>query len=55
VRLAQRIPVRIALDEVPKDLQLVAGLTATVAIVDKDGKSRTTTPAGVGTKGGAAK
>lgn len=52
VRLAQRIPVRIALDEVPKDLQLVAGLTATVAIVDKDGKVEGAAPA---SKGGAVK
>jgi len=52
VRLAQRIPVRIALDEVPKDLQLVAGLTATVAIVDKDGKVEGASPAN---KGGAVK
>ncbi len=33
VRLAQRIPVRIALDEVPESLQLVAGRTATVSVV----------------------
>nr|WP_247894426.1 HlyD family secretion protein [Azospirillum sp. B510] len=32
VRLAQRIPVRIALDTVPDDLQLVAGRTATVSL-----------------------
>jgi len=32
VRLAQRIPVRIALDAVPHDLQLVAGRTATVSL-----------------------
>jgi multidrug resistance efflux pump len=32
VRLAQRIPVRIHLDEVPKGVQLVAGMTATVQI-----------------------
>ncbi len=32
VRLAQRVPVRITLDEVPADVQLVAGLTATVTI-----------------------
>ncbi|WP_374627321.1 efflux RND transporter periplasmic adaptor subunit [Pandoraea sp.] len=34
VRLAQRIPVRIALDDVPKDMRLVAGRTATVTIVE---------------------
>jgi RND family efflux transporter MFP subunit len=32
VRLAQRIPVRIALDEVPDDLRLSAGMTATVVV-----------------------
>ncbi|WP_088179352.1 efflux RND transporter periplasmic adaptor subunit [Zoogloea sp. LCSB751] len=55
VRLAQRIPVRIALDEVPKDLQLVAGLTATVAIVDKDGHAKAAAnPVGpLATAGGA--
>lgn len=33
VRLAQRIPVRIALDPVPPGVRLVAGLTATVKVV----------------------
>src|SRR5262249_30121820 len=32
VRLAQRIPVRIKLDEVPLGIRLIAGRTATVAI-----------------------
>jgi hypothetical protein len=32
VRLAQRIPVRIHLDEIPRGVQLVAGMTATVQI-----------------------
>jgi multidrug resistance efflux pump len=32
VRLAQRIPVRIHLDQVPQGVRLVAGLTATVQI-----------------------
>src|SRR3546814_14968296 len=32
VRLAQRVPVRIAIDRVPKGLMLVAGRTATVTI-----------------------
>jgi hypothetical protein len=32
VRLAQRVPVRIELDRVPKDVRLVAGTTATVEI-----------------------
>ncbi|MBA4710330.1 efflux RND transporter periplasmic adaptor subunit [Aquitalea aquatica] len=33
VRLAQRIPVRITLDEVPADFRMIAGRTATVAVV----------------------
>ncbi|OIQ88484.1 p-hydroxybenzoic acid efflux pump subunit AaeA [mine drainage metagenome] len=32
VRLAQRVPVRIALDAVPKDLTLVAGMTCSVIV-----------------------
>jgi multidrug resistance efflux pump len=32
VRLAQRIPVRVQIDEVPKGVRLVAGQTATVEI-----------------------
>jgi len=32
VRLAQRVPVRIHIDDVPSDVRLVAGLTATVEI-----------------------
>ena len=34
VRLAQRIPVRIAIDKVPEDVRLSAGMTATVAVDD---------------------
>jgi multidrug resistance efflux pump len=34
VRLAQRIPVRIAFDDVPKDFRMIAGRTATVSIID---------------------
>ncbi|WP_110655250.1 efflux RND transporter periplasmic adaptor subunit [Salinicola halimionae] len=37
VRLAQRIPVRITLDEVPKETLLSAGMTATVRIETADG------------------
>ena len=37
VRLAQRVPVRIAIDHVPPGVPLVSGLTATVTI--RDGKS----------------
>ncbi|WP_049621673.1 efflux RND transporter periplasmic adaptor subunit [Frateuria defendens] len=33
VRLAQRIPVRIAIDQTPPDLRLIAGRTATVTIL----------------------
>jgi multidrug resistance efflux pump len=33
VRLAQRVPVRIAIDTVPAGLRLVAGQTASVEIV----------------------
>jgi multidrug resistance efflux pump len=32
VRLAQRVPVRIALDQTPRDLRLIAGRTATVSV-----------------------
>lgn len=35
VRLAQRVPVRIALDKVPPEVRLVAGLTATVTITQR--------------------
>ncbi|GGK09658.1 efflux RND transporter periplasmic adaptor subunit [Pseudomonas matsuisoli] len=34
VRLAQRIPVRIAFDEVPEDFRMIAGRTATVSLID---------------------
>lgn len=34
VRLAQRIPVRIAFDDVPSDFRMIAGRTATVSILD---------------------
>lgn len=40
VRLSQRIPVRIALDEVPEDVQLAAGLTATVYLNDTRSEHR---------------
>jgi multidrug resistance efflux pump len=35
VRLAQRIPVRIQLDHVPAGTRLIAGLTATVEILQR--------------------
>ena len=37
VRLAQRIPVRVTLDRVPANVQLVAGRTATVEVLPKGG------------------
>lgn len=33
VRLAQRVPVRVALDQTPRDLRLIAGRTATVSVL----------------------
>jgi multidrug resistance efflux pump len=42
VRLAQRIPVRIAFDEVPADFRMIAGRTATVSIMDD--QTRETAP-----------
>jgi multidrug resistance efflux pump len=35
VRLAQRVPVRVALDRVPTGVRLVAGRTATVEVHDE--------------------
>jgi multidrug resistance efflux pump len=35
VRLAQRVPVRVALDEPPADIRLIAGRTASVAVLDQ--------------------
>jgi multidrug resistance efflux pump len=35
VRLAQRVPVRIALDKVPDGTKLIAGLTATVEVQEQ--------------------
>jgi multidrug resistance efflux pump len=35
VRLAQRVPVRIALDHVPAGVRLVSGRTATVEVLGK--------------------
>ncbi|WP_322089505.1 HlyD family secretion protein [Burkholderia sp. BCC1999] len=36
VRLAQRVPVRVVLDEVPDDFRMIAGRTATVSMRDAD-------------------
>ncbi|EIK97368.1 secretion protein HlyD [Pseudomonas sp. M47T1] len=38
VRLAQRIPVRIAFDDVPEHFRMIAGRTATVSIIDDAGQ-----------------
>jgi multidrug resistance efflux pump len=40
VRLAQRIPVRVRLDQVPPDVRLIAGRTATVSILTPKGRKR---------------
>jgi multidrug resistance efflux pump len=40
VRLAQRVPVRIAVDSVPPGVPLVSGMTATVTVKDADGADR---------------
>jgi RND family efflux transporter MFP subunit len=44
VRLAQRIPVRIAIDDVPKGLTLSAGMTATVIVTDPERPDRIKRP-----------
>lgn len=44
VRLAQRIPVRIAIDDVPKGIVLSAGMTATVVVTDPDDPNRIKPP-----------
>jgi multidrug resistance efflux pump len=46
VRLSQRIPVRVKLDDVPPGVELVLGRTATVAIVEKGQGLRPWTPLG---------
>lgn len=38
IRLAQRIPVRVALPNIPADLQLVAGMSATVVVITPSGR-----------------
>jgi multidrug resistance efflux pump len=48
VRLAQRIPVRIALDEVPADFRMIAGRTATVSVRDIAPLAKSNTAAGAG-------
>lgn len=44
VRLAQRVPVRVVLDDVPPSVILSAGLTATIAIVDTPAHSASAAP-----------
>jgi multidrug resistance efflux pump len=48
VRLAQRVPVRVALDQTPDDLRMIAGRTATVAVLGLDGKDRRGLTTGTG-------
>ncbi|MGO4715850.1 efflux RND transporter periplasmic adaptor subunit [Bradyrhizobium sp. 2TAF24] len=45
VRLAQRIPVRIAIDRVPDGVTLSAGMTATIVLTDAPGDRRVKAPA----------
>jgi RND family efflux transporter MFP subunit len=45
VRLAQRIPVRIAIDKVPAGITLSAGMTATVVVTDPGDQRRVKAPA----------
>jgi multidrug resistance efflux pump len=42
VRLALRIPVRIDIERAPPDVRLIAGRTATVAILPEDGRQAPT-------------
>ncbi|MGN6283917.1 MAG: efflux RND transporter periplasmic adaptor subunit [Afipia sp.] len=44
VRLAQRIPVRISIDDIPKGVTLSAGMTATVVVTDPDNANRVKQP-----------
>ena len=44
VRLAQRVPVRVHLDDVPADVRLVAGMTATVQIDVPAGRAPSAAP-----------
>ncbi len=54
VRLAQRIPVRIALDEVPDDFRMIAGRTATVAVRTEAGAHAPAHPASAANNASAA-
>jgi multidrug resistance efflux pump len=44
VRLAQRIPVRIAIDDVPDGITLSAGMTATIVVTQGDDQRRAKPP-----------
>ena len=44
VRLAQRVPVRIHIDQTPDGVRLVSGMTATVQIQPRTEKSERRTP-----------
>jgi len=46
VRLAQRIPVRIAIDDIPKGIALSAGMIATVVVTEPAGDRHVKPPAG---------
>ncbi|PSS56540.1 HlyD family secretion protein [Pseudomonas sp. BBP2017] len=48
VRLAQRVPVRIHIDEVPEGFLLAAGTTCTVVLKPSRGKTAPTEPVGAG-------
>jgi multidrug resistance efflux pump len=48
VRLAQRIPVRIALDQMPEDVRLVSGRTATVSVLESKPSDTAREPAKIG-------
>ncbi|WP_321885184.1 HlyD family secretion protein [Paraburkholderia bannensis] len=54
VRLAQRIPVRVALDEVPDDFRMIAGRTATVAVRDDAADKKDKRNAATGASGATA-
>ncbi|MFM0738863.1 HlyD family secretion protein [Paraburkholderia xenovorans] len=53
VRLAQRIPVRVALDEIPVDFRMIAGRTATVSVRDISPTGKPRAAAGVSGASGA--
>ncbi|WP_042978090.1 HlyD family secretion protein, partial [Burkholderia sp. AU4i] len=55
VRLAQRVPVRVVLDEVPDDFRMIAGRTATVSMREADTRRNDNVkPAGAGTASAVA-